>query len=97
MKTNHFNLLKTPGVISLIRLMILITIFPFTLSIHAQDPPPPPGQHGNNSNHPPGGGAPVGDGLITLIALGAAWGLIKKVKTKKNAGLTINNNEEPIQ
>jgi len=38
------------------------------------DPPPPPGAHGSSQNRPPGGGAPVGSGVIVLVALGAAYG-----------------------
>jgi hypothetical protein len=38
------------------------------------DPPPPPGDHGSTQNQPPGGGAPVGSGLVILLALGAAYG-----------------------
>jgi hypothetical protein len=38
------------------------------------DPPPPPGGHGSTQNQPPGGGAPVGSGLVILLALGAAYG-----------------------
>lgn len=57
----------------------LITLVTFTLlafstsSLFAQDPPPPPPDH-NSSGNVPGGGAPIGSGLLVLIALGAAYG-----------------------
>ena len=52
---------------------IPITIILFTINVSlAQDPPPPPG-HGTSGNVP-GGGAPIGSGLLVLIALGAAYG-----------------------
>ncbi|NCA84625.1 MAG: hypothetical protein EOM83_03525 [Clostridia bacterium] len=39
----------------------------------AQNPPPPPPPHGGTTNVP-GGGAPIGEGLVVLVALGAAYG-----------------------
>ena len=52
---------------------IPITIILLTINVSlAQDPPPPPG-HGTSGNVP-GGGAPIGSGLLVLIALGAAYG-----------------------
>jgi len=36
-------------------------------------PPPPPPENGNGGNVP-GGGAPIGEGLLILTALGAAYG-----------------------
>jgi hypothetical protein len=33
-----------------------------------------PGQHGSNGDQPSGGGAPIGGGLIIIMALGAAYG-----------------------
>jgi len=46
------------------------------------DPPPPPGGHGSACNQPPGGGAPVGSGVIVLVALGAAYGGKKCMNVK---------------
>ena len=52
---------------------IPITIILLTINVSlAQDPPPPPG-HGTSGNVS-GGGAPIGSGLLVLIALGAAYG-----------------------
>lgn len=56
------------------------------------DPPPPPGGHGSNSNAPPGGGAPVGSGVIVLVALGAAYGGKKVYDFRKRK--TINRKPE---
>ncbi len=54
--------------------MALITITPITINtLSAQEPPPPPPDHGGTGNVP-GGGAPIGSGLLVLIALGAAYG-----------------------
>jgi len=36
-------------------------------------PPPPPPENGTGGNVP-GGGAPIGEGLLILTALGAAYG-----------------------
>lgn len=67
--------------------LIAVIIFLFTLNtgkLSAQgpgDPPPPPDSHGYGSHQNPGGGAPVGGGLIVLLASSAMYaahkGLIK--------------------
>ncbi len=44
--------------------------------------PPPPQTHGVGGEVP-GGGAPIGEGLIMLIAMGAAYGA-KKIYQKRN-------------
>jgi hypothetical protein len=65
--------------------LILIGIF-FLLSfpLLAQDPPPPPGGgHGQGGNQTPGGSAPVGSGLVVMIALGAAYGSKKIYDARK--------------
>ena len=36
-------------------------------------PPPPPSGHGNAGNAPAGGNAPIGSGMVILLALGAAY------------------------
>jgi len=61
------------------------------------DPPPPPGGHGSGSNQPPGGGAPVGDGLIFLIASCSAWGWVKMSKGNKFRELNNGKNEESFE
>lgn len=49
----------------------LFTVLPVT----AQNPPPPPGEHGRQTNEVPGGGAPIGEGLLVLATLAAAYGV----------------------
>ena len=58
-------------------LIIFLTIFIFGTAI-AQAPPP--NDHGSTGDEGPGGSAPVGEGLIFLLTLGAAYGTSKKIK-----------------
>ncbi|MCF8364766.1 MAG: hypothetical protein K9H16_03240 [Bacteroidales bacterium] len=60
--------------LSLLLLLVLLN-FANPVSAGAPPPPPPPG-HGTGGNVP-GGGAPIGEGLIMLVALGAAYGYKK--------------------
>ena len=61
-------------------------IFAFSISTFAQFPPPP-----NNNNGAPsdgstpvgGGGAPIGSGLVVLLALGAGYGAKKIYSSSK--------------
>ena len=70
----------------LLALFITISII-FTTSVFAQDPPPPPGSgHGGGGTQPPGGGAPIGEGILFLAALGAAYGGKKFYDFKKKLG-----------
>ena len=42
------------------------------------DPPGMPGSHGSNGDQaPPGGGAPIGSGIVLLIAMGSAYGTFR--------------------
>jgi len=62
--------------------ILMATVFVFTClvfstSVFAQDPPPPPppgGGHGAGGSQVPGGGAPIGSGLVLLIAMAAGYG-----------------------
>lgn len=56
--------------------LLLMMLFMATVSI-AQ--PPLPGQHGSDNDQP----APIGGGLLILIALGAAYGAKKVYDTRK--------------
>lgn len=56
-----------------VSLMMLFLVLNFATPAVAQDPPPPPPSHGSGGNVP-GGGAPVGEGMVILVALGAAYG-----------------------
>jgi hypothetical protein len=63
---------------------LTILIFGLLLGIPSfADEPPPPDQHGANGNQPPGGGAPIGEGLVFLTMLGAAYGAKKWQKSKQ--------------
>jgi hypothetical protein len=57
---------------------LLLLAFVFTLQnvSFSQPPPPPTSNHGSAGNAPPGGGggAPVGDGLIFLVAMAGLYG-----------------------
>ncbi len=66
------------------RRISLVLFFTCTIQFAiASDPPPPPPDHGEAGNVP-GGGAPLGSGLGILIACGAAYGSLKKIKTQFN-------------
>jgi uncharacterized protein HemX len=52
-----------------------------SLPAFADDPPPPP-THGEVGDIP-GGGAPIGEGLLILAVLGAAYGGYKWYKYHK--------------
>jgi hypothetical protein len=52
-------------------------------TISSQEVPPPPPEQGQGGNQPPGGGAPIGEGMIFLTMLGAAYGAKKWQKSKQ--------------
>jgi hypothetical protein len=64
--------------------LLLVFLLNFVMPAMAQYPPPPPPGHGEGGNVP-GGGAPVGEGLIILVALGAAYGYKKWRDTEQPA------------
>ncbi len=45
------------------------------------EPPPPPADHGTNGNQSPNG-APVGSGLVLLLAMAGAYGTRKYLKLR---------------
>ncbi len=62
---------------------VTLAIFVFAVGLlSAQTPPPPNGGNGapDDNNTPVGGGAPIGDGLLVLLAMGTVYGLRKKIK-----------------
>ena len=59
-----------------IAILILSAGLLISLPAFADDPPPPP-THGEVGDIPAGGGAPVGEGLLILSVLGAAYGTKK--------------------
>ncbi len=66
---------------TLSRAVFLILFFFAIQFVMASDPPPPPPDHGQAGNVP-GGGAPLGSGLGVLIACGATYTSIKKIKIR---------------
>ncbi len=54
------------------------------LGFGAMGQAPPPSQHGQEGNQGMGRGAPIGDGWIILLVLGAAYGAKKIYDTRKH-------------
>ena len=65
--------------ISFLSILIYLTVDIFS-PLKASCPPDPPGGHGLNGNQGSGGMAPIGGGLIIMLAAGAVYGLGKCVK-----------------
>ncbi len=61
---------------------ILTLLLMLCLGFGAMGQPPPPSQHGQESNQ--GRGAPIGDGWIILLVLGAAYGAKKIYDARKH-------------
>jgi len=68
-----------PGLISILLIIGLLLV---SNLIFADSPPPPP-DHGQTGNEVPGGGAPIGEGMLLLTALGAAYGVKNWYKKNK--------------
>jgi len=65
-----------------ISLFALLLVLNLASPVFGEDPaPPPPPSHGETGNVP-GGGAPIGEGMVILVALGAAYGW-KRYKSVK--------------
>ena len=63
------NIVKTFVVLLFISISLVLAN-----SAAAQFPPPPPGNgHVGGGTQPPGGSAPIGEGLLFLTVLGAAY------------------------
>lgn len=56
--------------------LVLTLFFMASVSFAQTQAPPPPG-HGSTDPTVPGGSAPIGEGIIMLVALGAAYGAKK--------------------
>lgn len=63
-------------------IVMLLMFLAINIPANAGSPPPPPAEHGSGTNAP-GGSAPVGEGLVLLVALGAAYGYKKWKATGK--------------
>ena len=58
----------------------IIIAFLFSTAIYSQPEPP---DHGQGTNQPPaGGGAPIGEGIVLLVAMGAVYGYRKITDAK---------------
>ena len=69
-------------ILTIISLMTVTMLFaPETKA----DAPPPPQDHGESGNQPAGGGAPIGGGLILLVAMGLGYGARKVYSSMRNS------------
>lgn len=68
---------------AIIGFILTLGLFLATTNADAQTEAPPPPGHGTTSQTVPGGGAPVGEGLIFLLAMGAAYGARKAYHYRK--------------
>jgi hypothetical protein len=75
---------KLLNILTVSLFLSLAILFTNGLSAQTETPaaPPPPQTHGVGGEIP-GGGAPVGEGLIFLLAMGAAYGTKKLYKSRK--------------
>ncbi len=64
-------------------LLVLMMILVGNNVVIGQQPPPPPGGHGLNGNQGSGGSAPLGSGLVVLLAMGTAYGARKLTCARK--------------
>ncbi len=64
---------------SIIKKTILATLPALFFATAAIAQPPPPDDHGDDGNQP----APIGSGLVILMALGAAYGAKKVYDARK--------------
>lgn len=62
---------------NIIGVFLVLALFLFSSVSFAQTTAPPPPGHGTIGTTVPGGGAPIGEGLIFLLALGASYGAKK--------------------
>ena len=72
------HLIKTLRIVLLSLSLGLFTITAFSQSDGPGAPPPP--SHNTSGNQSEGGRAPIGDGLLLLLGLGAAYGGFKAYK-----------------
>ncbi len=66
-------------------LSLLVCFLVLTPAFGQNGEPPPPPAHGETTNQVPGGSAPVGEGIIFLTMLGAAYGSKKWYVAKQKA------------
>ena len=67
--------------------IVLLTVFFITITVALNSllaqPMPGGDPSGNNGNIPVGGNAPIGSGLVILLALGAGYGSKKVYNARK--------------
>ena len=63
-------------------IILVIALFFINTNVNAQVPDPPD-QDGESGDNAPGEGAPIGGGLLILLALGAGYGTKKLYDRKK--------------
>ena len=68
---------------SIIVVVFLLATPIFMSNVFADAPPDPGGGGPGTGDLPVGGGAPIGGGLIIMLALGAAYGSKKTFDAKK--------------
>jgi hypothetical protein len=68
----------------LVALLVIGTAI-FNTTLADDVPPPPPPANGGQGGNVPGGGAPIGEGIIFLGMLGAAYGAKKWREAKQKA------------
>jgi hypothetical protein len=69
------------------KIILLLSFIFISGYLIASQPPPPPGGTGLNGNQGPGGTAPLGEGLVALLVMGAGYGMKKvysALQEKKN-------------
>lgn len=71
-----------------IKTFVIVALISIPLAMFAQGPPHPNGGNAPNpsTNTPvPGGGAPIGGGLVIMMALAAAYGTRKVTQSKRSS------------
>jgi hypothetical protein len=78
MKTQYTNTLMV---------LLLTLCLVFNLPAQPSSPPPTPPGHGQNGNQG-GGNAPIGEGLLLLLALSGGYGIFKasRITSKDKKG-----------
>lgn len=61
-------------------LLLILSLFFINPALGDEPPPPPP--HGTGDDWQPGGPAPIGNGTIYLVIMGAAYGL-RQIYTRR--------------
>ena len=70
----------------ILNLILVAAFLVLSIDAPAQAPPPPPSNPSTTGNNVPvGGNAPIGSGLLVLLALGAAYGA-RKFSNEPNKG-----------